>query len=284
MRKGGFSIGRPASLGLEQAIYFPCDETGTVTAITDSITGGTIAPAGYLAADVANAVRMLAVPNTPAILSAEITQPGGRDWTFLNVVGAVDNPGLAAGNAPSSIYLGGMKLHPYFAMPTPILIDEVATEVTAYTGSPAPGYNYNDPETAYNLSPYATRVSGQIYVLCSAKRGRLMEHYVGTLGASAFQGQIDWDLLVPPEPYAALDPAVYWDNGLWQAHPEFIIGHARYGDGTQVTDYQQDVYGIELDYYNYCPSRADILRMMNAALTHWPNGLKASAVDFIRLS
>lgn len=271
-----------SGLGLEKVFFFPCTETGTPSLVTDAIAGRTLTPA-VISAGV-NCVRMRSTPMGSApdpvmyLDGPVLTQPGTRDWMLITVMGAVDNPdplglGPDPGNAPVSIYLDDVRLHTYFSTPGPV------TSMQMYTGSPAPSYNYGNIAAAYALAPsHHWRPEGTIYALCVARRGNIMEHYVLTATAGGLAGILDWDLLDSfiTDMYPVADN---WSNAIWEDNPVVVIGHSRFSENPMtLSNYQQDVYGIEFNIFDTLPAQATIVRMLQWSVEQWPDGLKLSAL------
>ena len=208
--------GRDVDYGISQrdsvsaacvAMFFPCEETGAISSITDLKGGLTLSTAGNPSCTLAEGttpgthVRILAL--APTHLSAAPPSPGPHDWLMVSAYHSVSQ-GLVPpwDNGSGSFYMedgatgGTVHLQPY----------------NAFLASAGGAGNVGKFSTAASVA-MLRRTAGTNYVICAAKRGHHLEHYAqGILDGRSH----DADLLLAGVPY--LDAAGEDPQPLIDAH------------------------------------------------------------------
>ena len=242
--------GRPAykdSKGAHAKHIFLCDETGTVTTVSDDIGTPVIdattstnfefgdgADAGTL-----EAVRMGSDTNeTMALTTGAWTQPGGSDVVIMLAGNSVEDPSptkAGAGNDANGFLTFGIgdregagndslfRVSPYFAV---------------FMHRDGAGDHWTEDLATPFQPDYATRTTGQDYVFAGVKRDSRLEHYAD----GSFTGQ--------SAPYTERKSAlqVAWED--WQPSVAVNVGHSGYRHivySTPANGYKDSLGASELE-------------------------------------
>ena len=193
--------GRDVDYGISQrdsvsaacvAMFFPCEETGAISSITDLKGGLTLGTTGNPLLTLAEGttpgthVRMYGWGTPAPLMSAASPSPGPHDWLMVSAYHSASQ-GLVPpwDNGSGSFYLGSVatgmvRLQPYncsFFVDEPNEFGQLATSTDV---------------------AMLRRTAGTDYVICAAKRGHHLEHYA----QGALTGRSpDADMLLAAVPY-----------------------------------------------------------------------------------
>lgn len=168
----GFS--RADTIAGASGSWFPCQETGTITKLTDVINGSLI-ETGLTASEGATAgIHVRAEAGVSPITGTTPVAPGDKDFIILASAKGRNSSGDVGGTCGFYWYENAVMqvvAHPYYAR-----VDQVRS---------------------LPYGPHLTRVDGRVYTHAAVKRGGFFEHYVSTGRGLVDKFSVDVDLGTP---------------------------------------------------------------------------------------